>query len=134
MRMKDILGRLDETRRLWLGEVVRFGIVGITATLIQYLVYWICLHWLSPGLSLTGGYIVSFLYNFYASTHFTFRVAANVRHGVGFLLSHGVNYLLQMLTLQFFLWLGVGKQVAPIPMFCVCVPVNFLLVRYFLKR
>ena len=86
MRMKDILGRLDETRRLWLGEVVRFGIVGITATLIQYLVYWICLHWLSPWLSLTGGYIVSFLYNFYASTHFTFRVAANVRHGVGFLL------------------------------------------------
>ena len=39
-----------------------------------------------------------------------------------------------MLTLNFFLWLGVSKQLAPLPMFCICVPVNFLLVRFFLKR
>lgn len=132
--MRGILGRLDDRRRRQLGEVVRFGIVGITATLIQYLAYWICLCWLSPGLSLTVGYIVSFLYNFYASTRFTFRVKANARHGAGFLLSHGINYLLQMLTLHFFLWVGVSEQLAPLPMFCVCVPVNFVLVRYFLKR
>lgn len=134
MQIRDILSRLDDPKKRWLGEVLRFGIVGITATLLQYLVYWGCLRWLSPGLSLTVGYLVSFLYNFYASTHFTFRVSANARRGAGFLLSHGVNYLLQMITLQFFLWLGVGKQWAPLPMFCICVSVNFLLVRYFLKR
>ena len=45
-----------------------------------------------------------------------------------------VNYLLQMAILALFIYLGVPKQWAPIPMFCVCVPVNFLLVRFFLKR
>ncbi|MCI7475204.1 MAG: GtrA family protein, partial [Prevotella sp.] len=51
----------------------------------------------------------------------------------GFAFSHAVNYVLQMLTLNLFLWVGVPKQWAPIPMFCICVPVNFVLVRFFLK-
>jgi hypothetical protein len=61
-------------------------------------------------------------------------VKANVKRGAGFAFSHVVNYLLQMVTLNFFLWLGLSKQIAPIPMFCICVPVNFLLVRFFLKK
>ena len=64
----------------------------------------------------------------------SFRVKANAKRGAGFLFSHIVNYCLQMLTLNFFLWLGLSKAVAPIPMFCICVPINFLLVRFFLKR
>lgn len=143
--MKDIINHLGDKRRQQLGEVVRFGIVGVTATLLQYFIYWLLLrlaiHWdveagthtLSTG-AMTIGYVVSFIYNFIASTRFTFRVKANARRGAGFLFSHVVNYSLQMLTLNLFLLLGIGKQWAPIPMFCVCVPINFLLVRFFLKR
>ncbi len=124
---------------------MRFGIVGVTATLIQYLIYWLLLrladHNAPTGnahvystVAMTAAYVVSFIYNFIASTRYTFRVKANARRGAGFLLSHVVNYTLQMLTLNLFLWMGIGKQWAPIPMFCVCVPINFLLVRFFLKR
>ncbi len=134
MQMKDITSRLDDSQREKLGEVLRFGVVGMLATLIQYAVYWVLIHWLNPSLSMTIGYIISFAFNFLASTRYTFRVKANARRGAGFALSHGVNWLLQMLTLNLFLWLGVSKQWAPIPMFCICVPVNFLLVRFFLKR
>ena len=134
MQMKDITSRLDDSQREKLGEVLRFGVVGVLATLIQYAVYWVLIHWLNPSLSMTIGYIISFAFNFLASTRYTFRVKANARLGAGFALSHGVNWLLQMLTLNLFLWLGVSKQWAPIPMFCICVPVNFLLVRFFLKR
>lgn len=134
MQMKDITSRLDDSQREKLGEVLRFGVVGVLATLIQYAVYWVLIHWLNPSLSMTIGYIISFAFNFLASTRYTFRVKANARRGAGFALSHGVNWLLQMLTLNLFLWLGVSKQWAPIPMFCICVPVNFLLVRYFLKK
>jgi putative flippase GtrA len=134
MQMKDITSRLDDSQREKLGEVLRFGVVGVLATLIQYAVYWVLIHWLNPSLSMTIGYIISFAFNFLASTRYTFRVKANARRGAGFALSHGVNWLLQMLTLNLFLWLGVSKQWAPIPMFCICVPVNFLLVRFFLKR
>lgn len=143
--MKDIINHLDDKRRQQLGEVVRFGIVGVTATLLQYFIYWLLLrlaiHWdVEAGthtlstVAMTIGYVVSFIYNFIASTRFTFRVKANARRGAGFLFSHVVNYSLQMLTLNFFLLLGISKQWAPIPMFCVCVPINFLLVRFFLKR
>lgn len=143
--MKDIINHLDDKRRQQLGEVVRFGIVGVTATLLQYFIYWsllrLAIHWdveasthTLSTMAMTIGYVVSFIYNFVASTRFTFRVKANARRGAGFLFSHVVNYSLQMLTLNFFLLLGISKQWAPIPMFCVCVPINFLLVRFFLKR
>lgn len=143
--MKDIINHLGDKRRQQLGEVVRFGIVGVTATLLQYFIYWLLLrlaiHWdVEAGthtlstVAMTIGYVVSFIYNFIASTRFTFRVKANARRGAGFLFSHVVNYSLQMLTLNLFLLLGISKQWAPIPMFCVCVPINFLLVRFFLKR
>ena len=131
--MRAIIDRLDEHRREQLGEVIRFGVVGVLATFIQYAVYWVLIRWLNPSVSMTIGYVVSFAFNFLASTRYTFRVKASARRGAGFALSHGVNYLLQMVTLNLFLWLGVSKQWAPIPMFCVCVPVNFLLVRFFLK-
>ena len=129
-----LLARLPPQQRQKLGEVVRFGIVGVLATLLQYAIYTVLLLWCSPSLSMTVGYILSFIFNFIASTRFTFKVETNARHGAGFALSHVVNYLLQMATLNFFLWIGVSKTLAPIPMFCFCVPVNFVLVRFFLKK
>ncbi len=128
-----------------LGEVVRFAIVGVLATLLQYAIYYGLIQFIGAGASkadahlwssvaMTVGYVLSFVFNFIASTRFTFRVKANVRRGAGFLFSHVVNYTLQMLTLNLFLWLGLSRQLAPIPMFCICVPVNFILVRFFLKR
>ena len=128
-----------------LGEVIRFGIVGGLATLIQYGIYYGLIQLIPSSASkgdahlwtsvaMTVGYVVSFIFNFIASTRFTFKVETNARHGAGFALSHVVNYLLQMATLNFFLWIGVSKTLAPIPMFCICVPVNFVLVRFFLKK
>ena len=113
--------------------MVRFAIVGAAATLIQYGIYWMLIHWISPTVAMTIGYAVSFAFNFMASTRYTFRVEASARRGAGFVLSHAVNYVLQMLVLNAALWVGVPEQWAPVPMFCVCVPVNFILVRYFLK-
>lgn len=119
-----------------MGEIIRFGIVGVVATLLQYGIYLSLFRvaGINHNVSLTIGYILSFIFNFVASTKFTFRTEANVKHGAGFAFSHVVNYCLQMLMLNLFIWIGVSKSLAPIPMFCVCVPVNFILVRFFLKR
>ena len=145
MRVKRIIDGLSDGRRAQLGEIVRFGIVGVTATLLQYGIYWLLIQLVGDGLpsarqhfwstvAMSVGYAVSFVFNFFASTRFTFRVKANARKGAGFLFSHVVNYFLQMVTLNLFLWLGVSRTLAPSPVFCSCVPVNFLLVRFFLKR
>lgn len=145
MQIKDFLNRLDDSKKQKLGEVIRFGIVGVAATLLQYVIY-LGLVYVIPSdvsdgqkqlfssLAMTLGYAISFVFNFIASTKFTFKVKANAKRGAGFALSHAVNYLLQMVTLNFFIWLGLSNKLAPIPMFCICVPVNFILVRFFLKR
>lgn len=125
---------MSSAQRQRLGEIVRFGVVGTAATALQYAVYWLLVHWINPTVALTVGYAVSFVFNFIATTKFTFRVAANARHGAGFAFSHVVNYTLQVALLNLFLWFGVSKQIALIPVFCICIPVNFLLVRFFLKK
>ena len=65
-----------------IGEIVRFGIVGVIATALHYAIYW----------------------------------------------------LLQMVLLNIFLHLGLSNKMAPIPVFMICIPVNFLLVRYVFSR
>mgnify|MGYP001011263811 FL=1 len=138
--IKDRFHYLNDKEHKNIGQIVRFGIVGLTATLIQYGVYWILIHIIGlsghihlwPTVAMTIAYLISFVFNFIASTHFPFHVKANAKKGAGFLFSHVINYFLQMVTFNFFLWIGMGHLWAPIPMFCICVPTNFLLVRFFL--
>ena len=134
--MNDITNPSGDKRRERLGEILRFGIVGTMAVAIQYVTYLLLIHWAHSGVNVanTMAYIVSFLFNFVASTRFTFRVRATAGRGLAFAFCHVVNYLLQLLMLNLFIHWGVGKSLAPLPMFAVCVPVNFLLVRYFLKQ
>ena len=134
MQIKDIINHLEDNKREKLGEVVRFGVVGVAAVLIQYGVYLLLVLFMNHNISMTLGYIISFIFNFIASTHYTFRVKANAKRGAGFALSHVINYFMQIAMLNVFIWLGISKQIAPMPMFVICVPVNFLLVRFFLKR
>lgn len=115
-------------------EIKRFLIVGGIATIIQFTVYRLFLYILNPTLANTVGYLVSFMFNFYASTKYTFNVETNTKHGLGFAFSHLINYLMQTGLLNLFIWIGVSKNWAQIPMFCICVPTNFVLVRFFLKR
>ena len=117
-----------------LKEMIRFGIVGVVATLIQYAVYYLLLPYMDERLALTVGYVVSFCCNYIMTTRFTFHVKANTRNAGGFALSHIVNWGLQVVSLSFFIRLGIPKEWAPIPMYIVCVPVNFLMVRFFVKR
>lgn len=64
-----------------MGEIVRFSMVGILATAIQYGIYLLFLRWAEPRISNTIGYAVSFVFNYFASTYFTFRVKSTARRG-----------------------------------------------------
>ena len=117
-----------------MGEVVRFGFVGVVATAIQYGIYLLLKDCMAEVVANTIGYLISFACNFIMTTYFTFNVKPDKKKACGFAFSHLVNWALQTGFLNFFLWLGVPNTWAPIPMFAICVPVNFLLVRYFVKR
>ena len=116
------------------GEIVRFIIVGSSAAAIQYSTYLLLICWLQPLIANTIAYLISFIFNYIASTRYTFRVKSTTKRGAGFVFSHIINYLLQSGFLKLFLWLGFSKQIALIPMFAICVPINFLLVRFFLHK
>lgn len=131
MQTKDIISRLGGKS---LGQVIRFGIVGVAATAIQAVLYQVLVGWLLAELANAIAYVVSFIFNYVASTRFTFRVKSSARRGAGFLLSHLINFTLQTLILHLSIRLGLTERWAMVPMFVITVPVNFLLVRFFLTR
>lgn len=122
------------------GEFLRFCIVGLIATAIHYGLYVALIsviqvdHDLWLNVAYTIAYIVSWACNLFLTAHFTFNERVTFKRGIGFAISHGVNYLLHILFLNIFLWLGLSKQLAPLPVFCIVVPINFILVRTVFKR
>ena len=127
--MTTIMGKTET-----LGEIIRFGIVGTTAVAIHYGVYWVLQHWMNVNVAYTIGYIVSFLVNYYLSAHFTFKEKTSARNGLGFGLAHLTNYLLHIVLLNVFLWLGLSREIAPLAVLAIAVPTNFVLVRFVFKH
>lgn len=116
------------------GQALRFGLVGIGATALHYAIYYALCPLMPAQQAYTIGYAVSFVVNFYLSARFTFRSHTSGRRFVGMAAAHGVNYLLHICLLTLFLWLGVPKAWAPLPVFAIAVPVNFVLVRLVFTR
>ena len=115
-------------------EFIRFVLVGIFATLLHYGIYYLLQTILNVNVAYTIGYVLSFISNFYLSSYFTFRVNPSWKKLVGMGGAHGVNYLLHMLLLNLFLYLGISKIWAPIPVFAIVIPINFILVRTVFKH
>lgn len=122
-------------------EFVRFVIVGVVATSIHYGIYllllWVCEikqdETTYINIAYTIGYIISFFCNMWLTAHFTFREKLTIKRGGGFAFSHAVNYLLHIAFLSLFLWLGVPNKWAPIPVYCLVIPISFILVRTVFK-
>lgn len=117
-----------------LSEMARFAAVGVAATALHYGAYIALHHLVNASVAYAIGYFVSFLANYFLSARFTFKAKASARNGVGFLLAHGFNFVLQLSLLNLFLWLGVSKPLAPLPVYCIAVPTNFIIVRLVFKR
>lgn len=115
-------------------EIVRFGVVGTVSTFTHYAIYWVLQHWINVNVAYTIGYLLSLLLNYYLSAHFTFRKSMSAKNSVGFSGAHLVNYLLHMVLLNIFLSLGVSNETAPLGVFCIAIPVNFLLVRFVFRH
>jgi putative flippase GtrA len=115
-------------------EMSRFVVVGILATAIHYVVYYVLLPYMSHNVAFTVGYVVSFLCNYGLSSRFTFRVGTSVQRFVSFGLSHATNYFIQMVLLNLFIGLGVSEPLAPLPVYVLAVPINYLTVRFALTR
>ena len=126
MELKKYLRKVDKERLL---EIVRFGIVGTTAMVIHYGIYYVLMPLINVNIAYSTGYFLSFLCNFLMTSYFTFRVRPTWKRLIRFAGSHGINYLVYLGLFNFFLWTGVPKVWAPLPVYLFAVPISFVLVR-----
>lgn len=121
-------------------EFIRFCIIGVIATLLHYGIYYTLIKglgiekelWLN--VAYTIGYIISWFSNLWLTAHYTFKTNINIKRGLGFAGSHGINYLLHLFFLNLFLWMGISATIAPWLVFCCVVPMNFVLIRIVFKQ
>lgn len=116
-----------------LREAIRFCIVGVLATIVHYGIYLLLKGVINVSVAYTIGYVISFIGNFVLTNVYTFMTQATAKKGIGFVICHVINYLLHIGLLNVFIWMGVPSSLAPIPVYCIVVPVNFLLVRKVVK-
>ena len=117
-------------------QFVRFCLVGGFVTLLHYVIYWGLIHILWPeneiwiNTAYIIGYVMALCCNLLLTSKFTFRQSLNIKKTGGFIVSHLVNCGIHIALLNIFLWVGLSSQWAPIPVFCIAIPINFLMVRY----
>lgn len=128
------LGLMEIFNKKLFGQAIRFCIVGVMAVVIHYAIYLLLKQWMVHVVAFAIGYFISFIANFFMTAKFTFKKDATTKKGVGFLGAHIINFILQTSLLQLFLWLGVNENFAPIPVYCIAVPVNFMLVRFVFRK
>ena len=116
------------------GEPIRFIITGFIATLIQYAVYYAIADLMAVATAWTIAYACSFICNYILTTYFTFRVKPTRKRALSFACGHLINWSLQMILLHLFIFLGCDKHWAPLPMYLIVMPVNFLVIRFFVKQ
>lgn len=115
-------------------EFIRFGVVGVVATALHYGIYYLLQPFINVNVAYTAGYVISFIVNFYLTSYFTFGAAPSWKKLAGMGGAHLVNYLLHIALLNVFIYFGLSKAWAPIPVFAIAIPVNFILVRFVFKH
>lgn len=121
-------------RQKQLLEFIRFALVGVLATALHYGLYYLLQTLINVNIAYATGYLLSFIVNFYLTAYFTFGTGPSWKKAVGFSGAHLVNFLIHMLLLNLFLWAGIPKPWAPLPVFAIAIPVNFILIRFVFKH
>ncbi len=130
----------------WAVQFVKFGLVGVTNTLVYYACYSIlvrlgCHYALANGI----GFVISVLNSYLWNSLFVFKKDAEKDEGkkrstAAALVKTFISYTLTGLVLQTFLLhllidiAGISKYIAPLLCVCVTTPLNFLLNKFWTFR
>ena len=116
-------------------QFARFIIVGGMSVIIQYSIYFLLQKiGILYNIAYTIGYIISFIFNFIVSNLFTFKVEFSLKRGIKFGSAHLLNYFLQMILLNLIIGINVSSMIAPIFVFIISIPTNFIFVKLALKN
>lgn len=128
-------------RRLW--QFVKFGIVGLSNTLISIGVYQLCVHVLGWNYLAANacGLAISVVNAYYWNNRVVFGQGEKKplgQHVLGYLKSltaYGGTFLLDSALLVFWVEaVHTGETLAPFLNLCVTIPLNFLVNKYWTFR
>ena len=114
-----------------ISEILRFCIVGGLATVIQYGIYVVFVDAVGVKAvpSTLISYAISFIFNYILSSYFTFHKKPSTQNMLGFICSHAINMGMQTGIVAIFKGI-VGNTLALLPAFGICIPLNYIMVRY----
>lgn len=115
-------------------EFLRFLLVGLTNTLLSYLLYLVLVTYLTYLPAYSIAYCVGILVSYFLNVQFVFKKRIKFASFLKFPVVYGIQYLLGV----FILWLLVGKfsippELAMIGVIILSTPVTFLLSRLALR-
>lgn len=121
-------------RRNKKGEFIRFIITGTLGVCVQYAIYWPLCEMIDVNWAYSIAMLFYVVVNFLLTTYFTFKEQPNFKKTSGYLAQQGLNYSMQIIFLNLFIWMGISKELAPIPVFVLILPINFIILRLVFKR
>lgn len=116
-------------------EFAKFVVVGGVSFLLHNALYLLLLRLsVDATVAYSMGYAAWMVSNFLLSNYITFHTRPTWRRAFGFMLSSAAYYLIQLLGFALCRWLEVPDTILTPLVYTVAFPLNFLMVRYVLKR
>ena len=131
-----------DERRALLRQFVKFGLVGVSNTLVSWACYYLFL-WIDERLYLIGsvvGTVVSIANAFFWNDRFVFRGGETdrksklIRLGKTYVSYGGTSLLGLALTLAEVELFGLGKRIVPVVNLFITIPLNFLINKFWTFR
>lgn len=136
--LESVLRRLEAEsrtdRKKLLAQFIKFGLVGLSNTLVSWICYYVIL-WFNDDLYMLGslvGTVVSIANAFFWNDRFVFTGGEKTwrskmkRLGKTYI-SYGGTSLLSIVLLWLEVQLGVSKVIAPIVNLIITIPLNFVI-------
>lgn len=130
-----------EDAKSFLLQFVKFGLVGLSNTIIAWILYYLFL-WIDEDLYMVGsivGAVVSITNAFFWNDRFVFKGNENDWHSklkrlARTYVSYGGTSLLSTFLLWLEVQLGVSKAIAPIVNLIITIPLNFIINKFWTFR
>ena len=136
--MKTQTGRLPMKYR----SVVRFVLVGAFGTGLQYGIYYLLLDFFQSqwaevailtSLAFTIGFVMEMICNYFLTSFYTFKTRPSWKNAGGFLFGRAINYVIQLLLLNFLIWLHLSEELAGIAAIALAGIINYFVLLPFYK-
>ena len=89
-------------------EIIRFGVVGVVATVLHYGVYYFLKTITNVNVAYAIGYVISFIVNFYLTSYFTFGTNPSWKKLAG--MGGGDKFLVAYDFTEYFLIFGLFQD------------------------